>query len=266
MRKLGLLCVLWGIGCLLLSVSTEKARYDGYTLSRVHIASEEQRQAVASLGLDAWTFESDIVIGENHILLPPNLNHSLAVDFHISVLDNIIDDLQELLDQQEAARMKRKAKLDSFFEDYHDYGEIVYEAKRLADAHPSIVTFLPSIGTSVQGRVCISPTTRLPRPFNQLTEHRCGDHPRWTLGNCNKKRCSRPHSQNRIFRVTSFFATSSALFPILMSTLKRSARQRVDRPCHRDVYLQRTRQQVKDFFPLSRLMILPKIRDGSSGN
>jgi len=208
MRKLGLLCVLWGIGCLLLSVSTEKARYDGYTLSRVHIASEEQRQAVASLGLDAWTFESDIVIGENHILLPPNLNHSLAVDFHISVLDNIIDDLQELLDQQEAARMKRKAKLDSFFEDYHDYGEIVYEAKRLADAHPSIVTFLPSIGTSVQGRVYISQPPPPVTILNPLTEHRCGDHPRWTLGNCNKKRGSQPHPQNRIFGV-SFLARFS---------------------------------------------------------
>jgi len=70
--------------------------------------------------------------------------------------DIIINDVeQHLADGQrdlEESRSNKDAMLADFFIAYHQYDEFVAYLKNLTDVYKSIATFVPSIGTSIQGR------------------------------------------------------------------------------------------------------------------
>jgi len=137
------------VALLVVGSFAEKTRFDGHRLVSAEISTEEQRTAVEKLGLDAWSHDSNVVVGENHILLPPGLEGVLS-DLGVPILDTLIEDVQKIIDQQEAER--KPAADGDFFTAYHVFEEIVFETKRLAEEHSSLVTYIPSIGTSIQGR------------------------------------------------------------------------------------------------------------------
>jgi len=132
-----------------------QVRYDGHQLVDVQIQTEEQIKLVEALGLDVWTREGVVGLGSNHLLVPPPLNEedadalSVLADLAPNVL---IEDVQTLIDNQHDTDGKDAA---GFFDAYHDFEEIVAETKALADKFPSVATFVPSIGSSIQGRVSI---------------------------------------------------------------------------------------------------------------
>jgi len=127
-----------------------KTRFDGHRLVRAQITTDAQRVAIEKLQLDVWSHESTVILGENHILVPPDMDVVLS-RLGISVLETLIEDVQELIDAQEAEQ-QAAANDDDFFTSYHDFEEIVFETKRLAEQHDSLVTYIPSIGQSIQGR------------------------------------------------------------------------------------------------------------------
>jgi len=146
--------------CFTAFAQAEKVRFDQHGLARIFIENEQQRISVEALGLDAWSHESNIVIGENHVLLPPGMEATLA-SLKVPILGYMINDVQAIIDQQEAERLSRKKDAaDDFFRDYHDFEEIVYETKRLAE-QSDIVTYVPSIGKSLQGRVSLPSKIRV---------------------------------------------------------------------------------------------------------
>jgi len=69
----------------------------------------------------------------------------------------LIEDVQSVIDAQEAERLLTKFTAqastdDAFFNDSHDFEELVFETQKIAALKPDLVTFIPSIGTSIQGR------------------------------------------------------------------------------------------------------------------
>jgi len=79
--------------CLSVFASADaKVRFDGHSLARVFIWTEEQRVAVEALGWDVWTAESNVVLGENHILLPPGgaqVLSALNVDINEIMMEDV---------------------------------------------------------------------------------------------------------------------------------------------------------------------------------
>lgn len=149
------------LGVLLLVVvvvvqGEQQVRYDGYQLIDVHINSEEQRRQVEGLNLDVWTREGSVGLGSNHILVPPTSIHTQAHAEVLRVLWDLsprvlIDDVQDLINNQHNNNKSEAAA--GWFDAFHTFDEIVTETKRLASQYSTISTFVPSIGTSIQGKV-----------------------------------------------------------------------------------------------------------------
>ena len=138
-----------------LTHASMQVRYDGHQLVDVQIQTQEQLKLVEALGLDVWTRDGVVGLGSNHLLVPPPLNQAHADA--LSVLSDLsptvlIEDVQTLIDNQHNTAGKDAA---GFFDDFHDFEEIVAETRRLANQYPSIASFVPSIGSSIQGRVNI---------------------------------------------------------------------------------------------------------------
>jgi len=151
-----------GVGVVVLSLlllgvvaGQQKERFDGYQLVEVQVESQEQIDQVAALGLDVWTREGNVGLGSNHILVPPQDSQAHAEIYRVlSQLSPqvLIEDIQPLIDDQ----MKTTAPDDGFFDDFHNFEEIVAETKRLAQEYSTITKFNPSIGKSIQGRDLVS--------------------------------------------------------------------------------------------------------------
>jgi len=62
----------------------------------------------------------------------------------------LINDIQSVIDVQEQQRQNSLS--DGFFDDYHVYEEIMVYLQQLAQQHSSIVTYLPGLGSTIQGR------------------------------------------------------------------------------------------------------------------
>lgn len=128
-----------------------KVSFDGHKVVKVQITNEKQKELVEAQEWDIWSHESNVVIGVNDILLAPG--DEVVLKEAGLTYDVMIEDVQSLIDEQEAEH-KRVSSLEdaSWFDTYHTFEAIVAEVKRLAGVHASITEFVPSIGKSIQGR------------------------------------------------------------------------------------------------------------------
>jgi hypothetical protein len=140
--------------CFLALAGSEKVRFDGHQVVRVNIKTPTQHKILAAFQPDVWSHDGVLPNeGLVDVRLPKAHVEGLSsLGFHLQVL---IDDVQALIDSQEAERSAKKnarTAADDFFDDYHDFEEIVYETKKLVEQYDDIATFVPSIGKSIQGR------------------------------------------------------------------------------------------------------------------
>jgi len=141
----------------------EKVRFDGHKVVRLNVADSDLHDTLSSMEPDVWSHDGSLPSsGVVDLRLSKEQLAQLSdagVPFQV-----LINDVQAIIDHQEEARVaKRAAALadnededdslaDEFFDDYHDFEEIVYETRRLVDQFDDIVTFIPSIGKSIEGR------------------------------------------------------------------------------------------------------------------
>jgi len=136
--------------------AVEPLRYDGQKIIRVKVENNEQLDRLRKVlpdNVDIWSREGNLAVGWNDIRADGALQSAIAeVCPHIEVA---IEDVQQLV-QQERDRLNGRANNNapgaSWFDDYHRYADIVSYQKTLAQTYSNLITFIPSIGKSIEGR------------------------------------------------------------------------------------------------------------------
>ncbi|KAJ3277722.1 hypothetical protein HK104_003036 [Borealophlyctis nickersoniae] len=119
------------------------------TLSKIHRILEED------LSLDVWDTQKDhidfrILTGlESVVLNTASLKNVAGGKVSITVLE---DNLQKLVDEEKARLNGPQVQAADWFADYHRYADIRTWYQTLSTQYPDLVTFVPSIGKSVEGR------------------------------------------------------------------------------------------------------------------
>jgi murein tripeptide amidase MpaA len=130
-------------------VISEKVRYDGHSVIKLMLknADEAKRlQQILPVDVDIWSHDSNLVIGENHIRVTPELLRNINQSGF--AYNTWIKDVQEWLEIEDAVNVTD----DSWYQNYKTYDEFVTRVSYLANTFSSIATYIPSIGKSVQGR------------------------------------------------------------------------------------------------------------------
>jgi len=141
------------VALLLVSWVCAEESFEGYKVVRAEIATQEQLDVIASWELDVWSRESTLAIGLNDIRV--HEDHilqlvALGVDFEV-LIDDVLAHLEEGQRDLEQSRSSEAALAD-FFIAYHTYDEIGAWLQNISSTYSTIAKFVPSIGTSVQGR------------------------------------------------------------------------------------------------------------------
>jgi murein tripeptide amidase MpaA len=130
------------------------ANYAGYKVVRAYLENEKQIAEINTWELDVWSRESTLGIGWNDMVV--NDNHMLELLKLEVPFEFLIDDLEAHMAEGqrdlEQSRSNKDAILADFFLAYHTYDEFVQFATNLTTVFSSISKFVPSIGTSIQGR------------------------------------------------------------------------------------------------------------------
>jgi len=127
-----------------------KTRYDGNEVLHVHQAHPAQVQKLEHEGFDIWAVFPSKVTGQVAFDVMVNSAQKkhitrLGLDYEVK-----IPDVQTLIDQE--TEMMEKGASASWYDVYHPFAEIVTRIEDLAKSYPSLVTYIPSIGKTVQGR------------------------------------------------------------------------------------------------------------------
>jgi hypothetical protein len=137
--------------CLVSLVISTKVRYDGHSVIKVHIktpAELKRLQQLLPVDVDIWSHDSNLVIGENHIRVHPELFRTINQSGFQH--ESWIQDVQQWIEMEDNGT--RNARDDSWYQNYKTYDEFVTRLRTLASTFSNIATFIPSIGKSVQGR------------------------------------------------------------------------------------------------------------------
>jgi len=125
--------------------------YD-HSVIRVNLINERQVELVASLNLDVWS--ENLVLGKNDVMVDSSqemiIKHS-DIDYEV-----LIPDVESVI-QEERTRLQSRNESQvwpqaSFFDDYHNLSDIYAYYESLAKSYPSIATYIPSIGKSIESR------------------------------------------------------------------------------------------------------------------
>jgi len=110
----------------------------------------ENLQKTSASGWDVWSYEGNLVIGENHIMMKNTTASELQGLFTFKVMIPDVGNLIHQVDEDHKNQME--GKVEGFFDNYRRYQDIVTEIKTLASRFPNLSKFVPSIGKSVEGR------------------------------------------------------------------------------------------------------------------
>jgi len=127
-------------------VLSGRISYAGSKVVRIYNAEPILYDTLNGLKFDVWSHgphpELDVRVTpeQENILVTMGL-----------VYDVIIPDVQALIDAEEIAMAKNADNAD-FFLAYHKYDEVLAYYKDLATTHSDIVTLIPSVGKSLEGR------------------------------------------------------------------------------------------------------------------
>jgi len=135
-------------------ISAYVTRYVGEQVIDVEIRNGSQvklLETVLGVERDVWTRDGTVAIGHNHVRVNSTMKNLItSLGFNV---ENFIEDIQKLIDQetreQEAAHENPSA---DFFTTYHTLAELLTFAKDLSTTYPDLVTFIPSIGKSIEKR------------------------------------------------------------------------------------------------------------------
>lgn len=136
-------------------VGAKNEEYAGWKVVRADLETEQQLAMVSSWGeLDVWSRDSALVLGVNDIRV--QADHIAKLEAMNVRYEIIVDDVQKLLnDFQNDLEESRKGSLGvfvDFFTAYHTYDEIGTFLKNLSASYSQITKFIPSIGTTIQGK------------------------------------------------------------------------------------------------------------------
>jgi len=135
----------------------------GERVVRVKIESEKNRKEVEELGLDVWSHDGNVIIGDVDIRLSEKDEQTLlqlGIPYRM-----LIEDLESVCNQERENLKNRSNKVGaSWYDVYHPYAEIVQHIQELAIQYPLLVKYIPSIGESVEGRALPALTVTTANP------------------------------------------------------------------------------------------------------
>jgi murein tripeptide amidase MpaA len=142
------------------SVAQEEARvrYDGHRVLRITTRNQQEVEMLRRVlpnDTDIWTREGVLGVGTNDIRTGPERAVEKVLDALGIPWEIFVPDVQDLIDQEwetNANSSRIGKRQSSWYNTYHTYDEILARLRDVASAYPNIATFIPSIGTSIQGR------------------------------------------------------------------------------------------------------------------
>jgi len=123
--------------------------FDGYKVLRVNITTLTQAELIKLKRFDVWSHHSSIKYGLNDIMVRDD-NFSTFDDTGVAY-DVVIDDVERLI-QAERESFNNRAPDADFFTSYHTYAEIIKFLENITTTFSHIATYVPSIGSSIEGR------------------------------------------------------------------------------------------------------------------
>jgi len=131
---------------LLLGVAAaSRVSYTGHKVIRIHNAESVLFDTLYALHFDVWshsgTSEMDVRVDDFQLKIIQAMGLSYSV---------LIEDVGTLIENEEKAIAANKEN-DDFFISYHKYDEILAYFKTLATTYSDKVTFIPTVGKSIQG-------------------------------------------------------------------------------------------------------------------
>eukprot|EP01120_Amphizonella_sp_Union-15-10_P014818 TRINITY_DN7348_c0_g1_i3.p1 TRINITY_DN7348_c0_g1~~TRINITY_DN7348_c0_g1_i3.p1 ORF type:complete len:453 (-),score=96.70 TRINITY_DN7348_c0_g1_i3:111-1370(-) len=147
MKRLAIFAILAILAIFAISSSSAnipKTRYDNHKVVRAYL-NREQISQLEQYDLDIWS--DALSLGFNDIRVSPEqltLLDRLNITYQI-----FIANVQDLIDQEERSLAAAPA---AFFDTYQRYSAIVAYLQLLSQTYRQITTFVPSIGTTVEGR------------------------------------------------------------------------------------------------------------------
>jgi len=124
--------------------------FHGEQVLRCEVVSQEQIEIVKSLELDVWSRDSNLVLGVNDIRVNVTQKKELARNnFNCGVM---IEDLEKLISDEREYHQNAPKQIRAFYDQYNTFDQIVAYVQGLAAAYPSLATFVPFVGQSLQGR------------------------------------------------------------------------------------------------------------------
>jgi len=124
-------------------------RYDGQKLYECSVNSESKNslmRLINEAGFDLWKVHSHSIEFRATPLL------QMKYEKMLSRCTVLVDDVEILVRSWEKDMVDQSLKEAEWFEAYHTYEELVNWYSDLASQYPNIVTFIPSIGKSYEGR------------------------------------------------------------------------------------------------------------------
>ena len=135
-------------------ISTYIVSYAGEQVIDVEIRNASQVKSLNNLlGVekDVWTRDGNLGIGHNHVRVNATMSRKIAsLGF---ATQTFIEDIQKLIDEEVQQQQIAKANPNAdWFDSYHTIEEMLTFAKGLQTTYPNLVTFIPSIGKSIEKR------------------------------------------------------------------------------------------------------------------
>jgi carboxypeptidase A2 len=140
---------------LAVSVSLAVAEYvhfHGHSVVRVNLENAEQVKMVEEMNLDVWSRDCQLVVGLNDVMV--NTTQKQALIARGISGEVMIADVEQVIsaEREYHANFKQSDAPLAWYDAYHTYTEIVEYVKGFATTYPHLATFVPSVGTSIQGR------------------------------------------------------------------------------------------------------------------
>ncbi|KAJ3229988.1 hypothetical protein HDU78_008697 [Chytriomyces hyalinus] len=173
----------------LFQVQDESRPYDGHKVLRVKAHGKARHQIANTLANVAGVV-SVLAVGSNHVDIHVDSFFASFLPSHV-VVDNVQHVVDAEMERLEAAQHSfskmsddEKYAPENWFSDYHRYDDIVAWYKQLADKHPDLVTFIPSIGKSALNKdiIAIKVSSNVNKDTKSQFWYHTGDHAREWVG------------------------------------------------------------------------------------
>jgi murein tripeptide amidase MpaA len=141
--------------CLVLLFSlviSTKLRYDGQSVIKLQLktpAELKRLQQILPVDVDIWSHDSNLILGENHIRVNPELLRNINQSGF--AYNTWIKDLQQWIEAEDEV-INGTVGDNTWYQNYHTYDEFVTRLSSLASTYSNIAQYVPAIGKSIQGR------------------------------------------------------------------------------------------------------------------